>query len=275
MSQADYLGYWYYLAKLFGYFPGVASSGNTSKGRIYDSVCNLLLSICNIVLHSCLWWNLPFNFKYLQTTMGCRIETTFNVVDSAVPIIAIVLNAIAIRRTRRVYQMLQITDRLLIDIDNNLDHNMGRRYVKIALFLILLMHFLPLVLLPLGFAQSEYYMNLLPLLIYLTFKQLSNISFLGSIIITLMVVFIRYKSVNYCLIQRFLQKDTAILPKSSVKEAVAVIDMTVIGQLCSIHHILCETVEQINRVFSFQVRFDICHLTYNNIKISLTCIAVL
>lgn len=251
MSAAEILGPWYYLSRLFGYFPSMTLRG-------YGLILTLVLSLINIALHSFLGWNIPIKFSYLQTAIGSRVEKTFNVVDSAVPITAILSNFLLLGRAKNLFRLLYTADELLREVRVTVSQKHLWRYAGICLSMVLFMHLLPLIILPTVSDDSQYYMDLLPIAVYMTYRQLSNISFLGSITLILIAVFIRLKSVNVSLTGNFLHTPPRVVGISLATQRYTADDpIFVVGVLASIHQILCETIEEINNAFSFQVGFKI------------------
>lgn len=251
------LGPWYNFARLFGYFPAYGLSGDYSCWEVTAGIAiTLILGLANIGFHSVIWWMIPVKSGVFNTTVGSRVEETFHIVDSAVPVLTILFNLMVFGHLKQLFGTLHETEELLNEIHIRLEYDLQRVYTRIVIFVVLVMQIVPPALIPIVLSDSKYYMDLLPITIYMAYRQLSNLSFLGSVTMILMAVFIRFKSINVCLFGKFLRKPSNIVgitleesPNESKQDPLVVITL-----LSRIHHILCGAVEQINLVFSFQVR---------------------
>lgn len=248
MSVSSALGPWYKFARIFGYFPYGLEERKSGRKELLHRCIGISFSIINIGLHTFLWWDIPFKVHYFQTTIGSRIEKTFNLVDSSVPVITILSNFVLLFKVRHLSKMLETTGKLFATVNVKLEET--RRYSYLVLILVLLMHLFPFVLLPCLW-DGEEIREMIPLGIYLTYRQLSNISFLGSITLLLITIFLRFKSINVCLFAIFPRKqrrDVVVSSEGETDDPVAIISV-----LSRVHQILCEGVDQINNIFSFQV----------------------
>lgn len=259
MDLAGTLGPWYNFARFFGYFPAYGLRLDYASWEAITGVTlTLILSLGNIGLHSVVWWTIPVKSNYFSTTIGSRVEVTFNIVDSVVPVVTILLNLLLFGRAKKLFAMLQEADQLLGGIHIRLEYRQQRLYSMVVLFLVLGMQLMTPAIIPLS--DSQYFMDLLPITVYMTYRQLSNLSFLGSIMMILMAVFLRFKCINVCLLSKFIRSPGSIVAISMqddehVRRGDSDMDpLVVITNLSRIHQILCEAVEQINFVFSFQVR---------------------
>lgn len=259
MDLVRTFGPWYNFARLFGYYPVYGLRLDYARWEAVTRIgATLILSLGNIGLHSLIWWTLPVHSNYFNTTIGSRVEVTFNVVDSAVPVITILMNLILFGRAKQLFGTLQEADQLLEEIHIRVEYGQQRLYSLVVLFLVLAMQLLTPAIIPIALSDSQYFKDLLPITIYMTYRQLSNLSFLGSIMMILMAVFIRFKSINVCLFANFLRKPGNTVGISPVDGETSVgrdtDPVVLINVLSRIHQILCEAVEQMNFVFSFQVR---------------------
>lgn len=249
MSVSSALGPWYNFARIFGYFPyGLEDPESGSKNVLHGCI-GISFSLINILLHTIYWWDIPFKVDYFQTTVGSCVQTTFHIIDSSVPVITIVSNFVLLFKVRHLSKMFHTTDKLFATVNVKVEQT--RRYSYLVLIFVLLMHLLALVFLPILWESMR---EMIPLGIYMTYRQLSNISFLGSITLLLIAVFLRFKSINVCLFANFLRKQRRdIVGKGEKTPGVTDDPLAIISVLSSIHQTLCEGVEQINYVFSFQV----------------------
>lgn len=260
MDLSNTFGPWYNFARLFGYFPayGLRDDDYGCGTALAGVTLTVIFSLGNIGLHSVIWWMIPVKSNTFSTAIGSRVEVTFNIVDSAVPVITILLNLMLFGHVKKLFKTLHETEQLLDEINIRLEYGHQRVCTRLVLFLVLAMQLLPPALIPIALSSSQYFMDLLPITIYMTYRQLSNLSFLGSVMMILMAVFVRFKSINVCLFGNFLRIPSGIVGISLQRERAAGIKdrqnpLAVITLLSRIHQILCEAVEQINFVFSFQV----------------------
>lgn len=113
------------------------------------------------------------------------------------------------------------------------------------------MQLLPPALIPFALLSFPHLMDLVPITLYMTYRQLSNLSYLGSVMMVLLAVFMRFKSINVCLFGNFLRNPSSIVGISLQEPRKD--PLAVIAVLSKVHQILCESVDQINLAFSFQV----------------------
>lgn len=262
MDLTVIFGSWYPFAGVFGYLPVFLDSDRGFKVQLI----NLLFSLGNIGLHSAIWWIIPMKSNTFTTPIGSRVEITFNVVDSAVPVITICLNFLLLGHVKQIFKALHEADALLKDINIHLADDYQRKYSRIVMAVVLVMQALPPALIPILLSHSEFFMELLPLTIYMGYRQLSNLSFLGSIFLILVAVFIRFKSINVCLMEQHFNHTSSSRrqPRTPQQQPSHCEDsptaLEIIAVLSRLHQILCEIVEQINLAFSFQVGHNISGL---------------
>lgn len=261
MDLVGTLGPWYNFARFFGYFPAYGLRVDYASWESITGVTlTLILSLGNIGLHSLVWWTIPVKSNFFSTTIGSRVEVTFNIVDSVVPVVTILLNLMVFGRVKKLFAMLEEADQQLDGIHIRLENRQQRLYSMVVLFLVLGIQVMTPAIIPIALSDSQYFMDLLPITVYMTYRQLSNLSFLGSIMMILMAVFLRFKCINVCLLSKFLRSPGNIVGISlqddeHVRRGDSDMDpLVVITNLSRIHQILCEAIEQINFVFSFQVR---------------------
>lgn len=266
MDLSRTFGSWFNFARFFGYFPsyGVKDETPVTGFTWFQGVTGvgftLIFTAGNIGLHSIIWWIIPSDVpSTFNTTIGSRVEVTFNIVDSAVPVITILMNLILYGHVKRLFQTLHDTELLLNTVHVHLEYDHHRLYTRIVMFLVVAMQLIPPALIPIAFSDSQYFMDMLPIVVYMAYRQLSNLSFLGSVLMILVAVFVRFKSINVCLFGNFLRNPGNMpgirLGGGEDVELGGQDPLVLVTVLSRIHQMMCEAVEQINFAFSFQVRF--------------------
>lgn len=251
MDLSSTFGPWYNFARLFGYFPAYSLSDNCKRWEATAGVImTLMLSLGNIGLHSLIWVS-PMRSNFFTTAIGSGIEVTFNIVDSVVPVITILLNLLFFGHVKKLFGSLSETEMLLGEIHVRLEYRQQQWYTRIVLLLVLTMQLLPPALIPFALLSFPHLMDLVPITLYMTYRQLSNLSYLGSVMMVLLAVFMRFKSINVCLFGNFLRNPSSIVGISLQEPRKD--PLAVIAVLSKVHQILCESVDQINLAFSFQV----------------------
>ena len=179
MDVPKFLGPWYEFARFFGFFPiyGLRKDYTpleTSR-RVVGSVA---LSLLNVGLHlSFFCYLIPVNFTHFETKIGSRVEKLFYIVDSAAPVITILLNQLLFGHVQQLFGMLQEVEGLLKEIHVHLDYRATHLFARLLLFLVLGMHLCPFAIMPSVLGDAVYFMDVLPVASYLTYRQLSNLSF--------------------------------------------------------------------------------------------------
>lgn len=250
MDIASVMGPWCYFAKLFGYFPYGVNRNESCALTIIFTLC----SAVHVYLHLTILWTSPWHGIYYKTKVGSRVEAMFNVVDTAVPVLGIFANFLLLRGAKELSAKLEEMNKLFSYIHVEFDENTTKKYSSVVLCLVIAMYITPLALIPILYFDHK--TDLFSIALYMVYRQLSNISFLGSVTMLLIGLFLRVKSINICLVVKYLkgeQEENLNVYPSIISKPPNEDSEVLLNTLAKIHLLFCDCIEKFNFIFSFQV----------------------
>lgn len=263
MNLANTFGPWYTFARYFGYFPhGLYGENRSRISAVFSILVTVVLVVVNLALHGTLWPMVGRKFEsFFTTTIGYRIERIYNWLDSVAPIIVTLLNFAFFKRVKKIFTDLEAVDKLFVDINLHMEYRQQRRYTQKFLILLIFLNLCFPILFPvnddLEFRAKYDEITSIALGAYIFYRQLSYLSFLGTVIVLLLGVYLRFKAINIYLFGKFLgrQGDVGEFLQLDLKKRTD--SVVIVNTLAMIYQRLTEIVDQINVAFSFQVSYNL------------------